>query len=76
MKTHSFCGTEIEVEYAEIGRAYHRWRCLKCDKIVPRTEINDSHNLKNGNPKGFTKVKEGLDKLKKCKKGFGRSYGY
>ncbi len=39
IKIHSVCKTELEVEYSELGRSYHCWRCPKCDKIIPNPEI-------------------------------------
>ena len=42
MRTHSICGTELEMELGESPIGYFWWRCPKCNKRIPLLEIKDT----------------------------------
>ncbi len=44
MTTHTICGTELEIERGESPMGYGWWRCPKCDRRVPETEIKSQEN--------------------------------
>ena len=42
MKIHSICKTKLEMERGESpGYGYFWWRCPKCKRRVPKSEIRD-----------------------------------